>query len=139
MELNFNFFIFVHIIKIEKLNVNIGTLLKQYCLYSLTIKFLCLTCGMFILQLLFLLIDRPHLFYNTNLQFNFFFFQKDFDFWLFKVVGCECFPFICPYQCHEFSYHFENYVFLGYSSRYKKYKCKSLTTKHDIYCPKCEL
>lgn len=55
-------------------------------------------------------------------------FQKYFDFSKLKVLECECFPFICPYKSRKLSYHFQSYVYLGYSPIHKGYKCKSLKT-----------
>lgn len=50
-----------------------------------------------------------------------------------KIFGCECYPFIRPYQNKKLSYHSEHFIFLGYSSIHKRYKCKSLETKRIYF------
>lgn len=53
-------------------------------------------------------------------------FGKKVDYSLLKVFGCECFPFIRPYNLNKFSYHSEQCMFLGYSNFHKGYKCISI-------------
>lgn len=49
-----------------------------------------------------------------------------------KIFGCACFPYLRPYQTQKFQYHSTKWVFLGYSSSHKGYKCLSSTGKFYI-------
>jgi histone deacetylase 1/2 len=45
------------------------------------------------------------------------------DYTFFKVFGCACWPHIRPYNQHKLEFRSKKYVFLGYSSLNKGYKC----------------
>jgi hypothetical protein len=52
------------------------------------------------------------------------------DYQLLKVLGCECFPLLRPYNNHKLQPRSTACVFIGYSSVYKGYCC------YDIYANK---
>lgn len=54
--------------------------------------------------------------------------QKDFDFTLLKVFGCQCFSFIHPISFEICSFSLNVVSFFGYSPIHKQNKCKSMKT-----------
>jgi len=55
-------------------------------------------------------------------------FNKSPDFNLLKVFGCECWPYLWPYNSHKMSFRSLSYVFLGYSKPHIGYKCLHIPT-----------
>jgi len=50
-------------------------------------------------------------------------FNKAPNYHLLKVFGCECWPYLQPYNSSKFSYHSESCLFLGYSKPHTSYIC----------------
>jgi hypothetical protein len=50
-------------------------------------------------------------------------FQISPDYKLLKIYGCECWPFICPYNSTKLAFRSQSCVFIGYSKNYLGYKC----------------
>ena len=48
-----------------------------------------------------------------------------------KTFGCECYPFIRPYNSHKFNFHTSKCVHLGFSNLHKGYMC--LNSNGRIY------
>jgi hypothetical protein len=55
-------------------------------------------------------------------------FHKSPDFKLLKVFGCECWPYLRPYNSHKLSFRSLSCVFLGYSKPHVGYKCLHIPT-----------
>ena len=55
--------------------------------------------------------------------------QPDYSF--LKVFGCECFPYLRPFQHQKLNFKLEPCLFLGYSPNHKGYKC--LSTSGRLY------
>jgi len=55
-------------------------------------------------------------------------FNKLPDYTFLKTFGCECWPYLRPYNSHKFSYHSKSCLFLGYSEPHLGYKCLDLST-----------
>ena len=47
------------------------------------------------------------------------------DYTQIKIFGCECFPFLRPYNKHKFDFHTSKCILLGISSVHKGYVCMS--------------
>jgi hypothetical protein len=45
------------------------------------------------------------------------------DYKLLKIFGCECWPFLRPYNSTKFSFRSTSCVFIGYSKHHLGYKC----------------
>jgi hypothetical protein len=45
------------------------------------------------------------------------------DYKFFKIFGCECWPFIQPYNSSKLSFRSTSCVFIGYSKNHLGYKC----------------
>ncbi|KAH9667020.1 retrovirus-related pol polyprotein from transposon RE1 [Citrus sinensis] len=45
------------------------------------------------------------------------------DYTQIKIFGCECFPFLRPYNRHKFDFHTSKCILLGISSAHKGYVC----------------
>lgn len=52
-------------------------------------------------------------------------FNKVLDYTLLRVFGCLCFPCLRPYNSHKLDFRSKPCTFLGYSDKYKGYKCIS--------------
>jgi len=50
-------------------------------------------------------------------------FHKSPDYKFLKVFGCECWPYLRPYNSHKFSFRSKPCVFIGYSLSHHGYKC----------------
>lgn len=50
-------------------------------------------------------------------------FGKQTDIQFHKVFGCQCYPFLRPYNRHKMQYMSTSSVFLGYAENHKGYKC----------------
>jgi len=50
-------------------------------------------------------------------------FHKSPDYQFLKVFGCECWPYLRPYNSHKFAFCSKTCVFLGYSLSHHGYKC----------------
>jgi hypothetical protein len=65
--------------------------------------------------------------------------HKQLDYSLFKVFGCACYPLLRPYNAHKLIYRSKKYIFLGYCSNYRGYKCyeplskKTIITRHVVF------
>ena len=59
--------------------------------------------------------------------FELLFHQKP-DYNFLKVFGCECWPYLRPYNSHKFSFRSKSCVFLGYSKSHLGYRCLDITT-----------
>jgi len=46
-----------------------------------------------------------------------------------KTFGCECWPYLRPYNSHKFSYRSKSCFFLGYNKPHLGYKCLDLSTR----------
>ena len=49
------------------------------------------------------------------------------DYKFLKTFGCECWPFLRPYNTHKLNYRSKSCVFIGYSKEHQGYKCLHLT------------
>jgi hypothetical protein len=50
-------------------------------------------------------------------------FHKTPDYKFLKIFGCECWPYLRPYNSNKFSFRSKSCVFLGYSKPHSGYKC----------------
>jgi len=50
-------------------------------------------------------------------------FHKSPDYKFLKVFGCECWPYLRPYNSHKFAFRSKPCVFIGYSLSHHGYKC----------------
>jgi len=50
-------------------------------------------------------------------------FHKPPDYKFLKVFGCECWPYLCPYNRNKFAFRSKSCIFLGYSPSHHGYKC----------------
>jgi hypothetical protein len=50
------------------------------------------------------------------------------DYKFLKTFGCECFPYLRPYNTNKFSFRSKSCVFLGYSKPHTGYKCLDILT-----------
>jgi len=48
------------------------------------------------------------------------------DYSFLKVFGCECYPYLRPYNSNKFSFRSKACVFIGYSKNHHGYKCLNL-------------
>jgi hypothetical protein len=55
-------------------------------------------------------------------------FGKAPDYRFLKTFGCECWPYLRPYNSHKFSFRSKSCLFLGYSKPHLGYKCLDLST-----------
>jgi hypothetical protein len=55
-------------------------------------------------------------------------FNKLPDYTFLKTFGCECWPYLRPYNSHKFSYRSKSCLFLGYNKPHLGYKCLDLST-----------
>jgi hypothetical protein len=55
-------------------------------------------------------------------------FNKSLDFYLLKAFGCECWPYLRPYNSHKMSFRSLSCVFLGYSKTHVSYKYLHILT-----------
>jgi hypothetical protein len=53
------------------------------------------------------------------------------DYKFLRTFGCECFPYLRPYNKHKFSFRSKSCVFLGYSRPHTRYKCYDISTGKD--------
>jgi hypothetical protein len=66
-------------------------------------------------------------------------FDKTPDYKFLKVFGCECFPYLRPYNKNKFSFRSKSCVFLGYSKPHTGYKCfdldsgKTIIARHVVF------
>jgi len=74
------------------------------------------------------LINRLHSSVNSSKSPFELLFQKSPDFQLLKVFGCECWPYLRPYNTHKMSFQPISCVFLGYSKPHVGYKCLHIPT-----------
>lgn len=51
------------------------------------------------------------------------------DYLFLCVYGCQCFPYLCPYNRHKIDFCSTPCVFLGYSRIHHGYRCLDPTTK----------
>lgn len=52
------------------------------------------------------------------------------DYDMFRVLGCQVFPYLRDYSTHKLAPHSAPCIFLGYNSSYKGYLCLDPTTNH---------
>jgi hypothetical protein len=50
-------------------------------------------------------------------------FHKTLDYKFLKIFGCECWPYLRPYNSNKFSFRSKSCFFLGYSKPHSGYKC----------------
>ncbi len=55
-------------------------------------------------------------------------FHKSLNYRLLKTFGCECWPYLRPYNSHKFSLRSKSCVFLGYSKPRSGYKCLDISS-----------
>lgn len=55
------------------------------------------------------------------------------DYTLHKIFGCECFPYLGPYNSNKFSFRSKSCVFLGYSKPHTGHKCFDIQSRHVIF------
>jgi hypothetical protein len=55
-------------------------------------------------------------------------FHKVPDYKFLKVFGCECWPYLRPYNSHKFAFRSKSCIFIGYSTSHHGYKCLDRTT-----------
>jgi hypothetical protein len=53
-------------------------------------------------------------------------FQNPPDYQFLKTFGCECWPFLRPYNNNKFSFRSQSCVFIGYSKNHHGYKCLNI-------------
>jgi len=56
-------------------------------------------------------------------------FNKLSDYTFLETFGCECWPYLRPYNSHKFSYRSKSCLFLGYNKPHLGYKCLDLSTR----------
>jgi len=66
-------------------------------------------------------------------------FQISPDYKLLKIYGCECWPFICPYNSTKLAFRSQSCVFIGYSKNHLGYKCLHIPSsrfynaRHEVF------
>jgi hypothetical protein len=50
------------------------------------------------------------------------------DYYVLRIFGCACWPNLCPYASHKLQPRSTQCIFMGYSPRYKGYKCLHLSS-----------